>query len=160
MKENNPILWNTHQQFMAKALMLAEDAALKGEIPVGAIVVKDNIIIGKGYNQVEQLNDATAHAEMIAISAASEYLQNKYLNGCTLYVTLEPCAMCAGALVWSKIDKIVFGATDAKSGGCGSIFNISSNNQLNHRIEVIQGVLEADSEFLLKSFFNKRRKDF
>lgn len=157
MEKDEPILWNTHQQFMAKALMLAEDAALNGEIPVGAIVVKDNVIIGKGYNQIQQLNDATAHAEMIAISAASETLQNKYLSGCTLYVTLEPCAMCAGALVWSKIDRVVFGATDDKAGGCGSLFNICSNNKLNHQVEIIQGVLENDSEHLLKEFFKKRR---
>ena len=114
--------------------MLAEEAAINGEIPVGAIVVKDNIIIGKGYNQVERLKDATVHAEMIAMSAASESLQNKYLKGCTLYVTLEPCSMCSGALVWSKLDRVVFGATDAKAGGCGSIFNICENNRLKHKI--------------------------
>lgn len=157
MKENNTVLWSTHQQHMAKALLLAEDAARNNEVPIGAIVVKDNIIIGKGYNQVEQLNDPTAHAEMIAISAACETLGNKYLNGCTLYVTLEPCPMCAGALVWSKISTVVFGASDVKSGGCGSLFNISSNNNLNHQVEVIQGILENDCEYLLKSFFQSKR---
>lgn len=157
MKENNTVLWSTHQQHMAKALLLAEDAARNNEVPIGAIVVKDNIIIGKGYNQVEQLNDPTAHAEMIAISAACETLGNKYLNGCTLYVTLEPCPMCAGALIWSKISTVVFGASDVKSGGCGSLFNISSNNNLNHQVEVIQGILENDCEYLLKSFFQSKR---
>lgn len=157
MKENNTVLWSTHQQHMAKALLLAEDAARNNEVPIGAIVVKDNIIIGKGYNQVEQLNDPTAHAEMIAISAACETLGNKYLNGCTLYVTLEPCPMCAGALVWSKISTVVFGASDVKSGGCGSLFNISSNNNLNHQVEVVQGILENDCEYLLKSFFQSKR---
>ena len=115
------------------------------------------MIIGKGYNQVEKLSDPTAHAEMIAISAACETLGNKYLKGCTLYVTLEPCPMCAGALVWSKIDTIVYGASDSASGGSGSLFNITSNNNLNHQIEVIQGILEMDSEYLLKSFFGAKR---
>jgi tRNA(adenine34) deaminase len=156
-KEKNPALWNTHQQHMTKALMLAEQAFEEGEIPVGAIVVKDNMIIGKGYNQVEKLSDPTAHAEMIAISAACETLGNKYLKGCTLYVTLEPCPMCAGALVWSKIDTIVYGASDSASGGSGSLFNITANNNLNHQIEVIQGILEMDSEYLLKSFFGAKR---
>ncbi|MEQ9090460.1 MAG: tRNA adenosine(34) deaminase TadA [Balneola sp.] len=156
-KEKNPALWNTHQQHMAKALVLAEQAFEEGETPVGAIVVKDNMIIGKGYNQVEKLNDPTAHAEMIAISAACETLGNKYLKGCTLYVTLEPCPMCAGALVWSKIDTIVYGASDSASGGSGSLFNITANNNLNHQIEVIQGILEMDSEYLLKSFFGAKR---
>ena len=157
MKENKQALWNTHQQHMAKALMLAEDAASKGEVPIGAIVVKDNIIIGKGFNQVEQLKDPTAHAEMIAISAACETLGNKYLSGCSLYVTLEPCPMCSGALVWSKLDKIIFGASDPKSGGCGSLFNVASNKNLNHQVEVIQGILETDCEYLIKDFFKSKR---
>ncbi len=159
MKENNPALWNTHQNHMTKAILLAEEAANNGEVPIGAIVIKDNIIVGKGYNQVERLSDPTAHAEIIAISAACDTLENKYLQGCTLYVTLEPCAMCSGALVWSKIDRVVFGASDPKSGGCGSLFNISTNNQLNHQVEVIQGVLENDCEFLLKDFFRKKRSN-
>ena len=116
------------------------------------------MIIGKGYNQIERLKDTTAHAEMVAISAACSTISNKYLEGCTLYVTLEPCPMCAGALVWSKIDRIVFGVTDAKAGACGSVFNLSSNKRLNHRIEIIQGVLERDCEFMLKSFFKKKRE--
>tara|TARA_R110002124_G_scaffold165010_1_gene332341 strand:+ start:834 stop:1307 length:474 start_codon:yes stop_codon:yes gene_type:complete len=157
MKENNLPLWSTHQQFMAKAIQLAEDAANSNEVPIGAVVVKDNIIVGKGFNQVERLNDSTAHAEMIAISAACETLKSKYLSGCTLYVTLEPCPMCAGALVWSKISTVVFGASDPKSGGCGSLFNISSNKNLNHQVEVVQGILEPDCEYLLKSFFQSKR---
>ena len=95
---------------------------------------------------------------MIAISAACETLGQKYLSGCTLYVTLEPCAMCSGALVWSKIDTVVFGATDPKSGGCGSLFNISANKELNHQVSVIQGILEIDCEFLLKDFFQSKRR--
>lgn len=146
-----------HQQFMRYAFTLAEDAKEAGEIPIGAVVVHKNRIIGRGYNQTEMLNDATAHAEMIAVSAASATLDNKYLQDCTLYVTLEPCPMCAGALVWSKIDRIVFGAADSKSGACGSIFNLAANNKLNHQIEVIQGVLEKDCEWILKQFFSEKR---
>ncbi|MEX2632881.1 MAG: tRNA adenosine(34) deaminase TadA [Balneolales bacterium] len=156
MKNNSTVAH--HQNFMAKALLLAEQAYDNDEVPVGAVVVHDGLIIGKGYNQVEQLNDSTAHAEMIAISAAFEYLNSKYLKNCTLYVTLEPCPMCAGALVWSKIDRIVFGAMDAGAGACGSVFNIARNKKLNHRIEIIQGILEQDSEILLKSFFLNKRK--
>lgn len=142
---------------MAKAVLLAEEAAENNEVPVGAVIVKENIIVGKGYNQVERLNDPTAHAEILAISAACDTLENKYLDGCTLYVTLEPCAMCAGALVWSKIERVVFGASDPKAGGCGSLFNIASNKNLNHQIEIIQGVLENDCEYILKEFFRKKR---
>lgn len=157
MNETEPLLWQPHQQFMAKALLLAEEASSNSEVPIGAIVVKDQVIVGKGYNQVEMLSDPTAHAEMIAISAACETLGQKYLTGCTLYVTLEPCPMCAGALIWSKIDRLVFGASDPKSGGSGSLFNITSNHALNHQIEVVQGILEADCEFLLKDFFKNKR---
>ncbi len=158
MEKTKPALWQPHQQFMQKAMLLAEEAKRKGEVPIGAVVVKDQQIIGKGYNQVETLKDPTAHAEMIAISAACETLGQKYLTGCTLYVTLEPCPMCSGALVWSKIDTIVFGATDPKSGGCGSLFNISTNKELNHQVSVIQGILELDCEFLLKDFFQSKRR--
>mgnify|MGYP003634008204 CR=1 FL=1 len=158
MEKTKPTLWRPHQQFMQKALLLAEEAKRKGEVPIGALVVKDQQIIGKGYNEVETLKDPTAHAEMIAISAACETLGQKYLSGCTLYVTLEPCAMCSGALVWSKIDTVVFGATDPKSGGCGSLFNISANKELNHQVSVIQGILEIDCEFLLKDFFQSKRR--
>lgn len=157
MVKTENLIWKPHQQFMAKAILLAEEAAEKGEVPIGALVVKDNRIIGKGFNQVESLKDPTAHAEMIAISAACETIGNKYLTGCTLYVTLEPCAMCAGALVWSKIDTVVFGASDANGGGCGSLFNISSHPSLNHSVNVIQGILELDCEYILKEFFAKRR---
>ncbi len=144
---------------MQKAFLLAEQAYEEKEIPVGALIVKGDRIIGKGYNQTERLKDATAHAEMLAISAACSTLESKYLEGCTLYVTLEPCPMCAGALVWSKIERIVFGATDSKAGACGSIFNIAANRKLNHRIEIIQGIMEEDCEWLLKHFFEQRRSE-
>ena len=156
MNNNEPI-WQQHQFYMAKAIELAEQAYDHGEIPVGAVVVQENKIIGKGYNQTQMLQDATAHAEMIALSAAFESNGSKYLHGATLYVSLEPCVMCAGALMWSKIDRLVFGASDPKSGACGSLFNIHDDKKLNHRFEVIQGVLEADAEYLLKTFFAKKR---
>tara|TARA_B100000575_G_scaffold293352_1_gene304480 strand:- start:8725 stop:9204 length:480 start_codon:yes stop_codon:yes gene_type:complete len=156
MNNNEPI-WQQHKFFMAKAIELAEQAYKKDEVPVGAVVVKENKVIGKGHNQTEMLGDATAHAEMIALSTAYETNGSKYLHGATLYVSLEPCVMCAGALIWSKIDRLVFGASDPKSGACGSLFNIHNNPLLNHRFEVIQGILEADAEYLLKSFFAKKR---
>jgi tRNA(adenine34) deaminase len=146
-----------HRNFMMQALKLAEQAYRQKEVPVGAIVVHEGRVIGKGFNQVEMLKDPTAPAEMLAISAACATLQNKYLNGCTLYVTLEPCPMCAGAIVWSKIERVVFGAIDEKAGACGSVFNIVNNQKLNHRVEVIQGVLDIDSEMLLKQFFSEKR---
>ena len=142
---------------MAQAILLAEVASSKDEVPVGAIVTYQNRIIAKAYNQVEMLKDPTAHAEILAITSASSFLEEKYLKGCTLYVTLEPCPMCAGALVWSKIDRVVFGASDPKAGSCGTILNLSNHDALNHEFEVIQGVLEQDCEYLLKEFFKKKR---
>lgn len=142
---------------MQQAFLLAEQAYEEKEVPVGAVIVKNDRVIGKGYNQTERLNDPTAHAEMLAISAACATLGQKYLQDCTLYVTLEPCPMCSGALVWSKIDTIVIGAWDSKAGGCGSVFNLSSNEKLNHQIEIIQGYMEQDCEWILKQFFQERR---
>lgn len=150
-------LTRQHQQFMRKAFALAEQAYDEQEVPVGAVIVKDNRIIGRGYNQMERLNDPTAHAEILAISAACSTIGSKYLEECTIYVTLEPCPMCAGALVWSRIDRIVFGAPDAKAGACGSLFNLAFNKRLNHQIEIIQGVIEQDCEWILKQFFREQR---
>lgn len=147
-----------HHRYMRQALVLAKTAYSNGEVPVGALIVKGNKILGKGYNQTELLNDPTAHAEMIAISSACAALESKYLTGCTLYVTLEPCPMCAGALVWSKIDRVIFSALDIKAGACGSLFNIASNKKLNSSAEIIQGILESESSELLKKFFKERRK--
>lgn len=147
-----------HYGYMNQAFRLAETAYEQEEVPVGAVVVHQDRIIGRGYNQTEMLGDATAHAEMIAISSAAATLQNKYLKGCTLYVTLEPCPMCAGAAVWSKLDRIVFGAPDEKAGSCGTLFNITANKKLNHQIEIIQGVMEADAKYLLQQFFRNKRK--
>lgn len=142
---------------MQQAYLLAEQAYEEKEVPIGAVVVHNNRIIGKGYNQTERLKDPTAHAEMLAISAACSTLQQKYLEDCTLYVTLEPCPMCAGALVWSKLDTVVIGALDPNAGSCGSLFNIASNEKLNHRVNVIQGYMEKDCEWILKQFFEERR---
>lgn len=146
-----------HHKYMRYALNLAKTAYHENEIPVGALVVRENQIVGKGYNQTEMLNDPTAHAEMIAISSACSTLDSKYLVDCTLYVTLEPCPMCAGALVWSKIDRIVFGAMDPKSGACGTLFNIASSKKLNSSAEIIQGIMESECSELLKKFFKERR---
>jgi len=137
---------NYHQNFMLKALKLAERAMDEEEVPVGAIIVKNERIIGRGYNQTERLKDPTAHAEMIAISAAASTLSNKYLNSCTLYVTLEPCPMCAGALIWSKIDRIVFGALDERAGSCGTVFNLTNSDKL---ITILKSFRECLNRTLL-----------
>jgi len=143
---------------MSEAIKLAKIAYKNEEVPVGAVVVQNNRIVGKGYNQVEMMGDPTAHAAMIAISAACSTLNQKYLTNCSLYVTLEPCPMCSGAIVWSKLNRVVFGALDQRAGGAGSIFNITSNNNLNHQAEVIHGIMEDDCKDLLKSFFKNKRK--
>lgn len=146
-----------HYRFMQQALIEAEKAAEAGETPVGAVIVYKNRIIARGHNQVELLTDPTAHAEMIALTAALEHLGEKYLKSCTLYVTLEPCPMCAGALVWAKLGKLVMAAQDEKAGACGSLFNIAAHRSLNHRIELLHGIMEDESEALLSDFFKRLR---
>ncbi len=136
----------------------AEKAFDAGEIPVGAIVVCQDTIIGKGYNQREMLKDPTAHAEMLAISSAAEYLESWRLENCTLYVTLEPCPMCAGAILNARIPRVVFGAYDRETGMCGSIDNLCDHNLMNHKTTVTGGIMEEKCEIILKSFFNKIRK--
>lgn len=152
----NPTL-KIHYQFMTQAYFEAEKALEMGEIPVGAVIVKDNVIVGRGHNLVEKLCDPTAHAEMIAITAACESIGKKYLKECTLYVTLEPCPMCAGALIWAKIKTVVFGASDDKAGACGTLLNITQNKGLNHSVEIIQGIMEADCTDILRQFFKSVR---
>lgn len=138
---------------MQKALVLAEEAFERGEIPVGALVVADGRkIIGKGSNQTEQLTDVTAHAEMLALTAAANFLGAKYLKDCTLYVTLEPCLMCAGALAWSQIGGVVYGAGDSRKGFTG--WNPPA---LHPKTQVVSGVLGEESEMLLKAFFKRLR---
>lgn len=145
------------QLFMIEALKQAKQAADKGEVPVGAVIVHKDKIISRAHNQVEILRDPTAHAEMIAITQATSFLQNRWLSECSVYVTIEPCSMCAGALVLARIKEIIFGAADPKTGACGSVVNIASNKKLNHRIKVRKGKLEADCSFLLSEFFMKKR---
>jgi tRNA(adenine34) deaminase len=144
-------------RYMYAALQEAQKAFDDDEVPVGAVVVHKNRIIGRGYNQVEKLKDATAHAEMIAITSASNNLQNWRLNECAIYVTLEPCIMCTGALLSSRINELYFAASDIKFGACGSIHNLAEDSKTNHTIKVYSGVLAKESEELLKTFFNKKR---
>jgi len=142
---------------MKEALKEAKIALEKEEIPVGAIVVFKNKIIARAYNQVELLNDATAHAEMIALTQAMNFFRSKWLKDCTLYVTLEPCLMCATALVLSRIDKVVFGAYDERWGAFGSKIDINGL-RFNHKIKFKGGILEEESANLIKEFFKKKRK--
>jgi tRNA(adenine34) deaminase len=142
---------------MYAALQEAQKAFDDDEVPVGAIVVHKNKIIGRGYNQVEKLKDATAHAEMIAITSASNNLQSWRLNECSIYVTLEPCIMCAGALLSSRINELYYAASDIKFGACGSVHNLAENSKTNHTIKVYSGILAKESEELLKTFFAKKR---
>ena len=142
----------TDEYFMKKALHEAEMAFEKDEIPVGALIVIDNKVIARGHNLTEMLNDVTAHAEMQAITAAANFLGGKYLTGCTLYVTLEPCQMCAGALYWSQISKIVYGASDENRGFT------TMGTQLHPKTKVVRGVLSNEASELMKRFFAKRRK--
>ena len=146
-----------HELWMERALKEAEKAYDIGEVPVGAVVVQGDHIIGKGYNQTESLHDPTAHAEMIAITAAANTFGSWRLEGCSLYVTLEPCAMCAGAIVLARIEKLVFGASDPKAGACGSLRNIVQDDRLNHQVEMISGILSEASSAILKSFFQDLR---
>ena len=142
---------------MNYAFREAERAFEEGEIPVGCIIVFQNSIIAKAHNQIETLKDPTAHAEIIAVTSAAEYLQSKVLAGCTMYVTLEPCVMCAGAIVLSKMDNLFFGAYDFKSGACGSVFNVTNSDSLNHRVNVLGGVLDEKCREILKSFCDVKR---
>jgi len=151
---------DTDERFMREALREAEKAAEKGEVPIGCVVVHDGRIVGRGHNLREQLQDSTAHAEMIAISAACGTIGSWRLEDCTLYVTLEPCSMCAGAIVLSRIGRVVFGPRDPKGGACRSLFQITDDDRLNHTVELTEGVLDERSTLLLKSFFqNLRAKD-
>ena len=146
-----------HEQWMQQALREARRAFEQDEVPVGAVVVHNERIIGRGFNQTERLQDPTAHAEMIAITQAANHLQSWRLEGCTLYVTLEPCAMCAGAIVLARIAVLVFGAYDPKAGACGTLMNIPEDRRLNHTTHVVPGVLDQSSEELLKGFFGRVR---
>ena len=145
-------------KYMFAALQEAEKAFEEDEVPVGAVVVYKNKIIGRGYNQVEKLKDATAHAEMIALTAASSFIGNWRLNECDMFVTLEPCIMCTGAMLFSRIRRLYFASYDPKFGACGSLYNLAEEGKYNHRIEVISGIYSEESTKLLTHFFNKVRK--
>lgn len=145
------------QQFMSRALELARQAQASGEVPVGAVIVKNGAIVGEGWNQPISARDPTAHAEIIALRAAARTLDSYRLIDTTLYVTLEPCAMCAGAMVHARVKRLVFAASDPRAGASGSVFNITQHSALNHRMEVEGGVLAVECGELLRNFFVARR---
>jgi tRNA(adenine34) deaminase len=144
--------------YMSEALKEAQEAFKENEVPVGAVIVHKGKVISRAHNQVERLKDPTAHAEMLALTSATNYRNTKWLNGATLYVTIEPCSMCAGALVLARVKNLVYGADDPKAGACGSITNIVNHQKLNHRIKVKKGVSEKECADLLRNFFKKKRK--
>ncbi len=144
--------------FMTRALKQAEVAYKKGEVPVGAVVVKDGKVIARGYNLRETTNDPTAHAELLAMKKASKKLNSWRLSGCTLYVTLEPCPMCSGVIVNSRIDRVVFGAYDQKAGCCTTLYHLCNDERFNHRAEILGGVMEEDCAKILSDFFKEKRK--
>ena len=146
-----------HNDFMRLALEQARHAWDLGEVPVGAVVVKDGVVIARGYNQPIGKNDPTAHAEIVALRAAAEVLGNYRLPGCELYVTLEPCVMCSGAMMHARLAKVVYGATDPKTGACGSVVDLFAQERLNHHTEVSGGVMADECGAMLKSFFAARR---
>ena len=146
-------------KFMFAALQEAELALEQNEVPVGAVIVHKDKIIGRGFNQTERLKDPTAHAEMIAITAASSYMKDWRLNECDIYVTLEPCIMCTGALLAARISRLYFSTFDPKYGACGSLYNLAEEKKYNHKIEIFSGIYLSESEALLKRFFaNIRNK--
>jgi tRNA(adenine34) deaminase len=145
------------ERFMREALELARLAAARGEVPVGAVVVREGGVIGRGSNAPVSSRDPTAHAEIAALRDAARALENYRLGGCTLYVTLEPCAMCSGAIMHARIARVVFGAADPKTGACGSIVDLFAEPRLNHHAEVTRGVLAEDAGRLLSDFFAARR---
>jgi len=145
------------QYYMQEALKEAKEAFREEEVPVGAVIVHQGKIIARGHNQVERLKDPTAHAEIIAITSAANYLGTKWLNEACLYVTIEPCSMCAGAMVLARIKNLYFGASDPKTGASGSVINIVNHKKLNHRIKVVGGILQEECSGILKDFFKKKR---
>jgi tRNA(adenine34) deaminase len=146
------------ETFMQEALRLAREADERGEVPVGAVVVKDEEILGRGYNAPISKNDPTAHAEIEALRDAGRRAGNYRLSGATIYVTLEPCAMCAGALLHARVERVVYGAADPKSGACGSVIDLFSNPRLNHHPTLTPGVLAAACGTLLTEFFSRKRR--
>lgn len=152
------VLCILHELFMKEALIEAKKAYTLGEVPIGAVVVKENSIIGRGHNLRETYGDPTLHAEIIAIREAADFLGGWRLTGCNLYVTIEPCPMCAGTIIQSRIEKLVFGALDAKSGCAGSLYNLPCDIRFNHRVEVVHGIMEYECKKLMQDFFKARRR--
>jgi len=148
---------NEDEKWMGLALEQARKAEEEGEVPVGAVLVKDGLLIAKAHNQPISTNDPTAHAEIQLLRAAGKKLKNYRLTGTSLYVTLEPCAMCLGAIMHARVEHVIFGAYDPKTGVCGSSENLIDANCFNHKIDLVSGVLENESKQLLKNFFNSRR---
>jgi len=151
-------IMDDHTKWMRTALQEAEKALKKQEVPVGAVIINEGVIIGAGHNLVETLHDPTAHAEMLAISAASRSLVSWRLSDSILYTTLEPCSMCIGAILLARIPTVVFGANDPRYGACGSVLQIAQNDYLDIRVEVVSGVLEQECSGILKDFFTKIRQ--
>ena len=147
------------QRYMRTAIDAAAIAKENGDVPIGAVIVHKNQIIAKAYNQREQLQDPTAHAEIIALTQAAAALENWHLHDCTIYVTLEPCCMCAGALVLSRIDRLVYACDDPKTGACKSLYNIVQDERLNHRLEVTTAILEDQCRQQMQEFFARRRRE-
>ena len=145
--------------FMREALALAQQAEALGEVPVGAVVVRDGVIIGRGCNQPIAARDPTAHAEIVAMRDAATKIGNYRLAGCELYVTLEPCAMCAGAIMHARVGRVVYGAADPKTGACGSVVDLFANAKLNHHATVVSGMLADECSARLRTFFSQRRLD-
>ena len=145
------------EDFMQGALVEARIAFSEDEVPVGACLVLDGHIIASAHNQTRTFNDPTAHAEILAIQKAGRYLDNERLLNTTIYVTIEPCPMCAGALLWARIKRLVFGAKDEKAGACGSVMDLTNNPKFNHKIEVCRGILEQECITLMQSFFRQKR---
>jgi len=148
----------TDLEFMQSALAEARLAVEAGEVPIGAVVVRDGKIVARGQNRVLRDVDPTAHAEIVALRSAAEAVGNYRLNGCALFVTLEPCAMCAGAMIHARLDRLVFAASDPKAGAAGSVLAVINHPQLNHQLQIEQGMLAEESAELLRSFFRERRQ--
>src|SRR5213082_653251 len=151
------LLFRDDQTMMREALRLADKAAASDEVPIGAVIAKNGRIIGRGYNQIEMLKDPTAHAEILAITQASAALGDWRLNDCDLFVTKEPCPMCAGAAVHARLRRVIFGCADPRGGAAGSLVNLLQKPELNHRCEITSGVLAGECAVLLQDFFRKRR---
>jgi tRNA(adenine34) deaminase len=148
---------NKHEIFMKQALTEAYKAFDEDEVPVGAVIVHEGLIIGRAHNQIKMLKDPTAHAEMIAITQAAAHLRNERLNGCELYVTIEPCSMCVGALILARFKTVIYGANDPKTGACGSAIDLTKPGLFNHTLEVIGGIMEPECRTVIQEFFLAKR---